>query len=275
MDKGFVILAENTNKVDYVKCATALALSLKNVMPECKIALISNSETNCELFDHVIKLPYGDLAKDSEWKLINDWQVYDASPFTHTIKLEADMYIPRSIEYWWEILENRDVVVSTSIRNFQQNISDIRVYRRLIDENQLPDCYNAITYFKKSENAKKFFDLVKNIFENWEEYRSILKCKSDEPATTDWVYALACHILGKEITTFPSFDSMSMVHMKQFINQTRTEDWTDTFVYEIYQDVLRVNTCPQIYPFHYHVKSFADKILDNIIWKKTNKKITY
>ena len=41
----------------------------------------------------VIKLPYGDQAPDSDWKLVNDWQVYEASPYEYTIKLEADMYM--------------------------------------------------------------------------------------------------------------------------------------------------------------------------------------
>jgi len=50
---------------------------------------------------------------------------------------------------------------------------------------------------------------------------------------------------------------MSMVHMKQFINTMPTENWTDTLVYEIHQHTLRVNTIPQRYPFHYHIKSFS------------------
>jgi hypothetical protein len=49
--------------------------------------------------------------------------------------------------------------------------------------------------------------------------------------------------------------------MKQFINGTYTEDWTDTFVYEVLPNQIRVQTVPQMYPFHYHKKSFADKIL--------------
>ena len=56
------------------------------------------------------------------------------------------------------------------------------------------------------------------------------------------------------------FTEMSMTHMKQYINGTATENWTDSFIYEIFTDQIRINTCPQIYPFHYHVKSFCDKL---------------
>jgi hypothetical protein len=264
MNRGFVILAQNTDKVDYVKCAAALAKSIKKVMTNESVTLVTVDFVISDYrkyFDHIVELPFGDLESDSDWKLSNDWQVYQVSPYEHTIKLEADMYIPRDISYWWDILKERDLVISTTIRNYKQDISNVRVYRRFIDDNKLPDCYNAITYFKKSPLAEKFFTIVRDVFENWEQYRAILKCKTDEIVTTDWVYAIACHVLGIENTTLPAFTDMSMVHMKQFINGTYTEDWTDTFVYEVLSNQIRVQTVPQIYPFHYHKKTFADIIL--------------
>lgn len=265
MSQGFVIISQDTENSDtYQKCSEALALSIKKVMPNAKISIITNNNIkNKILYDKIIALPYGDQAPNSDWKLINDWQVYEASPYEYTIKLEADLFIPRSIEYWWDILKQRDLVISTTIRNFKQEISHLHVYRTFIYDNNLPDTYNAITYFKKSELAEKFFKIVKNIFENWDDYKKILKCSPYEIATTDWVYAIAAHIVGIENCTLPNFNEMSMVHMKRLINNLPTEDWTDTFIYELLPHTLRVNTCPQIYPFHYHVKSFANKILSN------------
>lgn len=236
---------------DYVKCAKALELSIKNTMPDANVTIITTD-----------MLPYGDQCPDTNWKLQNDWQVYEASPYEYTIKLEADIYLPRSIDYWWDVLKHRDVVVSTCIRNFKQEISDIRTYRRFIIDNDLPDTYNGITYFRKSQLAEKFFIVTRDIWENWEEYKSTLKCKVDELATTDWVYAIACHILGVENTTLPQFKQMSMVHMKQFVNGLPTDKWTDTFVHEILPHTFRINTIPQLYPVHYHLKEFANEILN-------------
>lgn len=260
MKYGYVILAQNTKKTNYVKCAEVLAQSLKKVMPNCNVTLISDNVSMCNAFDHVIELPYGDVCPDSIWKLDNDWQVYEASPYEYTIKLEADMYIPKSIDYWFDILQERDLVVCTTIRDYQQQISHQRVYRKFIDDNKLPDVYNAITYFKKSILAEKFFNIVKDVFVNWENYKIILKCNNNEIVTTDWAYSIACHILGVENTTLPNFTAMSMVHMKQFINNTTTENWTDSFVYECLPHALRIQTVPQEYPLHYHVKNFSDKL---------------
>jgi hypothetical protein len=241
-------MAQDNETTSYTRCAEVLSKSIKRVMPEANVTIITTD-----------MLPYGDLAKDSDWKLINDWQVYEASPYDYTIKLEADMYIPRNIDHWWDVLSNRDVVVSKTIRDYKQEISKVRFYRRFIDENKLPDVYNAITYFKKSEVAQEFFNLVRDIFTNWEEYKKILRCNTEEIATTDWVYAIACHIMGEEKTTIP-FNEMSMVHMKPYINHLPTENWTDTLIYECLPDQLRIQTFPQQYPFHYHVKNFCDKI---------------
>jgi hypothetical protein len=246
MNKGFVILAQNTEKTNYVKCADVLKNSLLRVMPDANVTIIT-------------ELPYGDLAPNSDWKLINDWQVYEASPYEYTIKLEADMYCPVSIDYWWNILKHRDIVVSTCIRNYKGDISTSRAYRGFIDANNLPDVYNAITYFRKSDFAEKFFKTVRTIFENWEDFKLILQCDPKELATTDWVYALACHIHGIENTTLP-FNAMSMVHMKPMINELKTDNWTNELIYEVNQDCLRISTFVQQHMFHYHIKEFANEL---------------
>ena len=252
MTRGFVIMAQDTDIVEYTKCAEALKASILRVMPSANITIITSD-----------KLPYGDLAPNGDWKLINDWQVYEASPYDETIKLEADMFIPKDISHWWDILKDRDVVISTTIRNYKGEISDCRVYRKFIDDNALPDCYNAITYFKKSKTAQYFYQVVKNVFENWDEYKKILKCNPTETATTDFVYAIASLIVGVEHTTLPNFTDMSMVHMKQHVNNIPIDNWTDIFVHECLPDVLRIHTCPQQYPFHYVDKNFANVLLES------------
>ena len=237
-------MAQNTKSTNYVACAEVLRNSIHRVMPNANVTIITD-------------LPYGDLDPDSNWKLINDWQVYEASPYDYTIKLEADMIIPTNIDYWWDVLCQYDIIVSSTIRNYKNEISDIKHYRKFIVDNNLPDVYNAITYFKKSDSASLFFSYVREFFENWDEYKNILVCNTDEMVTTDWVYALACHTMGIENTTLPNFTQMSMVHMKTHINYLTRENWTDELVYEFTEDSFKVNTFPQHYPFHYHIKDFS------------------
>ena len=260
MTRGFVIVAENTATTNYVQCAEALARSMKKVMPNCSITLLTDHEAKVRTRDIDAILPLRPSVSSDTYKISNDVQAYDLSPYDETIKLEADMIITRSIEHWWDVLGQQDVVISTTIRNFKGEISDCRVYRRFIDDNGLPDVYNAITYFKKSATAKQFFEIVKEVAVNWPEFKATLKCNPQEEVSTDWAYSIASHLVGVEKTTMPSFTEMSMIHMKQFVNGLPSDDWMHTLVYEILPDSLRVNTYAQNYPFHYHSKTFCDKI---------------
>lgn len=264
MNKGYVILAQNTYETDYVSCAEALALSMKRVMPDSSITLVSNNKSDCHAFDKIVPLPHGDLDPHSGWKLSNDWQVYEASPYEYTIKLEADMIVPSNIDYYWDALKHKDLVVSTNIRNYRGDIVKDVYYRQFIINNKLPSCYNALTYFRKSELAKQFFDIVKDIFENWEQYKLILKCKSTEEVSTDWAYSIACHILGEENTTMSTYENFSMVHMKQMVNELFTDDWTNELVSEFTENGFRVNTFVQKHPFHYHIKDFSKVVKKNV-----------
>jgi hypothetical protein len=260
MSKGFVIIAENTATTDYVHCAEILARSMKKVMPHCSITLLTNDNSKVRTRDIdgvMFLLP---MANDDPYNISNDVQAYSMSPYDETIKLEADMLLPRSIEHWWDVLRQQDIVIPTTIRNFKGEISDCRVYRRFIDDNALPDVYNAITYFKKSETASRFFRIVKDVVNNWTEYKAMLKCNPQEEVSTDWAYAIASHIIGVEKTTMPAFTEMSITHMKRFVNGLPSEDWTQTLVYELQPDVFRVNTYTQTYPFHYHSKDFSVRI---------------
>ena len=54
MSKGYVVLAQNTETTNYIKCAEMLALSIKKVMPNASIALITDDIEHSKYFDYVI-----------------------------------------------------------------------------------------------------------------------------------------------------------------------------------------------------------------------------
>jgi len=259
-ERGYLIVADNTQDTDYVDCALALARSIKLHTPDAKICLVTSNDVNNDIFDYVVPWPYGDQAPGSNWKLKNDWQVFYASPFRQTIKIEADMIIPHSIEHWWTMLEKRDVVISTGARNYLNEYTTNRHYRRIFDVNNLPDVYNAITYWRLSKTAQDFFNLVKDIFNNWDTVKKTIKGGDTDPGTTDVVYAIASTIMGVENVTLPT-SYPSMIHMKGQINFLEDEDWTKEMVYELDKSNIRINTVEQMYPFHYQVKDFS-KVLN-------------
>jgi len=260
-ERGYLIMAENTSDVDYVDCARALARSLKYHTPQAKVCLVTSSEVTDPVFDFVKPLPYGDQAPNSKWKLKNDWQIFAASPFRQTIKLEADMVIPHSIWHWWTMFEHKDVVLTTGARNYLNQSTRVRHYRKIFDLNGLPDVYNAITYWRLSRGAQTFFKIVETIFNNWGQFQKTLKGGSDDPGTTDVVYALAAKIYGIENVTLPNTSYPSLIHMKGQINGLSQEDWTKELIWELNGSNIRINTVDQEYPFHYNIKEFS-KVLN-------------
>lgn len=245
-EQGYIIPAFNVDTVDYVECARTLAKTLLAHNPAARICLLTNEKCAADhhlfAYTHVVDI-------DTKNPYANDPLVFRQTPFRETIKLEADMMIATPIDHWWTIFRHRDVVISVGCRNWRDQVSTARNYRKVFDDNNLPDVYNAITYWRLSETAKQFFDLVRNIFTHWTEYRRLIKYSPDVP-DTDLVYAIAVQILGIERVTVPG--SPTMVHMKQAHADTETQDWTQELVWEM--DPLRINTIAQWGAFHYNIK---------------------
>ena len=223
--------------------------TLKHWHPDARVCLVTDTDITDPAFDYVRVITRTNLHNP----YADDWQVFYQSPFRETIKLEADMWITSSIDHWWNLFRKRDLVVSTGCKDWQDRFSTARNYRQVFDANNLPDVYNAITYWRLSRTAKKFFDLVRNIFENWIEYRKLLKFP-DEVPSTDLVYAVAAQIIGPESVTLPFATYPRIVHMKRHHAGTQTENWMNELIWEWDQGNLRIQTVAQSGAFHYYVK---------------------
>jgi hypothetical protein len=238
-ERGYLIPAVNTDTVDYVACAEQLAASIRQWHPAANITILTKE-----------MLPYGDLGGYA-----NDWQCFTASPYRQTIKLEADMYAATPIDHWWTLFEHRDVVISQGCKGLYNEPSDNRTYRKLFDQNNLPDVYNAITYWRFSAQAKEFFDHVRNIFENWDKFKTLLKFPDEEPST-DVVYAMVAVIMGVENITLPMGMGPMITHMKRFIIPILNNEWPEELIWENTNPGLRINTVAQSGFVHYHVKDW-------------------
>jgi hypothetical protein len=224
---------------EYEQCAEQLRDSILHFHPAANVTIITTD-----------MLPHGD-----QGGFANDWQCFAASPYRQTIKLEADMICASAIDHWWTLFEHRDVVISQGARTFYDQPAESRYYRKIFDANHLPDVYNAITYWRLSATAKEFFDLVRQLFEQWDSYKKILKFP-DELPTTDVVYAMAAVIMGPERVTLPAGLGPTIAHMKRHINPIQSNDWTKELIWE--NDPFRINTVAQFGLVHYHIKEWTN-----------------
>ena len=268
---GFLTFAQNTPDVDYLRLAYLQALNIKSTQRNNQFAVIVDSQTEKEItekqrrvFDFVVVLDE-DHAQEDTWKLSNEWQAFWLTPFKETVKLESDLLFTRNIDHWWHALRTRELVLSHGCKNYLQEASLNRRYRRTFDETGLPDVYNGLMYFRFSRTASTFFVYARDIFRNWDSVRDqCLKNCRDEKPTTDIVYALAAEIVGRENCTIPSLDFVNFVHMKPSIqNWHGDNDWQDCVVSEFDSGMIRINNINQYHPLHYQDKTFAtDEMID-------------
>lgn len=239
-DRGYLIMAVDTDNTDYGRCAEQLAASIREWHSDSDITIVRRED-----------LPRGDRGGQA-----NDWQCYLASPYHETIKLEADMLITSPIDSWWQLFRHRDMVISQGARDFYDQPVTTRFYRKTFDVNGLPDVYNAITYWRVSPTAQRFFRWVRMIFEQWQDFRTLLKFPDEQP-TTDVVYAMAAVIVGVDSVTLPvAINQPRIVHMKRHAIPITSADWTRELIWEYDRGHLRINTVAQWGAFHYVIKTW-------------------
>jgi len=188
------------------------------------------------------------------------------SPFKETIKLESDLLFTRNIDHWWNAFRLRDVVLSTGCKTYRQELSTSRLYRKFFDDNELPDVYNGLMYFRYSKTASDFFLTAQRILRNWSYLRdNVLKnCREDTPST-DVLYALTAKTIGVELCTIPTMDFINFVHLKPGINGWGNTDdsWQDTVMHYRDNHMINIHNLNQYDPVHYYDKSYVTEELLN------------
>lgn len=266
IERGVLTIAQNSS-VDYVELAYVQCQSLRRTNPGLPYAIITDANTDSSIpcrirqkFDKIVVLP-SDLAADQDWKLMNESQMFDLTPFRETLKVEADLIFTANISHWWRALEYRDCVISQGCLDHKGRPATSRIYRSAFDANGLPDLYTGLMYWRRSIEAMELFRLVRNLQINWNDIRKELKQSGeialDQHSSTDLVFALAAKILGPDRFTLP-IDWFRMVHLKPGIMglSGRELAWHQQVMHDSGPESFIIAGHLQINPVHYHDKSW-------------------
>lgn len=265
--QGFFTFAQNNSTTDYLTLAYVQAMSIKLVMPGSLYAVAVDSVTlaqvtdqHRQVFDYVIEMDE-DYASEDEWKLANEWQAFWLTPFKETIKLEADLLIPADISHWWNSFRLRDVVLSTNCQTYLGNtVTNDTLHRKVFIDNELPNVYNGLMYFRYSQISTYFFSVARDIYQNWDSVKNAIKNAHDTNPSTDLVYAITAMFMGPEFVTIPTMDYINFVHMKPSLQGWKQDDsWTESVLTEFDLPMIRINNRNQYHPIHYHQKNFITK----------------
>ena len=266
MTKGIVVLAQNNATDNYVEQAALLAMSL-HTYNDVPISLITNDQVPKEyvsLFDKIIPIPFGDSAKVSDWKIENRWKIYHASPYDETIVMDTDMLVLQNIDVWWDFLSNYEVFYTSNVLTYKGETANTSYYRKTFIDNELPNLFCGLHYFKKSDFAQQFYTWLELVVKNWETFyeQQLLALSRPKHVSMDVCTAIATKILDCEssitnkVAKFPSF-----THMKPYCQGWNSvqSSWQDQIGVYISKDgSTKIGNYAQTGILHYTEKDFVE-----------------
>lgn len=261
-DKGYLTYAINSEQTDYLQMAYYLAQSIKDTQKINNITLATDSKTHLqltdkqrEIFDEVIIIsPPAQSGKNFR----HEATAFAITPYKRTIKVEADMLFTANHDHWWEILDQKPLCFTTDVKTYWGDKIIRRDYRKLFDDNYLPNVYTALYYFQYTKEANAFFNIVNAIYRNWDWFKTeyLINCRYDHPVS-DEVFAIAVKIFGEENCTIPNL--LSFVHMKNKLqNLPPVDPWWEYLHFEKNNHYINIGHFRQNIPLHYHEKSFTN-----------------
>jgi hypothetical protein len=267
---NFILVAQNTQDVNYVKQACALAMSIHATTPNSNISILTDDaipERYKPLFDNVIEIPWGDLANKYDWKIHNRWKTYFISPYDDAIVLDTDMLVLEDITTWYNFLQNYDMYITSTVFDYRGNKIKDTFYRKNFNKYNLPNTYMGLHYFKKSDFALEFYTWLDKITNNWKEF---YKLGRDKPiqnfASMDLTAAMTIDLLDcKSKITNENVSVPSFTHMKANIQgwDEIRESWqTKVRTYFTNDAELYIGNHKQSGIFHYTEDNF---LTDDII----------
>lgn len=271
MSNNFTMLAQNTD-VDYVQQAYLNAMSIRATNENAKICLITNDTVQDkykQIFDDIVEIPWGDHAKDSDWKIENRWKSYHATPYDESLVMDTDMLVLQDISSWFNFLKNYDLFFTSNVYTYRNELVTNDYYRHTFVKNKLPNLYSGLHYYKKSDTAHEFYTWLEMITNNWQQfYRQHTGGKMyQRKCSIDLSSAIAVKIMGIESqVTNPRAKYPSFVHMKPRIQNWQNsvvDKWQNRVGTYLGEDLqLKIGNYTQAGVFHYTEDDF---VVDRII----------
>lgn len=264
VSKGFIVIAENSRNIDYVRLAYALALSICTTQKTIKnISLMTNDEVPenyKKVFDEIIPIPWLDPTKDSRYKAENRWKLYHKSPYDETIVLDVDMLVLEDLTEWWEYCSKYEIKFCSRVKNHKLEIITDDTYRRAFTKNRLTNPYFGLHYFKKSKEAHEFYKVLEFVCNNWEYcYDKFAPEEWQNWLSMDLASAIAIEISGLQEQAIDICCPLEFIHMKPGVQSwtSKFESWRDAVPWWLNRKGdLVVGNIKQSKIFHYVEKDF-------------------
>lgn len=231
MDKGYVISAISDLEK---RQATALAYSIKGAMPEANVTMVTSSINDIdkefyEPFNEITEFPFRVKGVTRQ----NDWQLYWASPYDHTIAIDCKSILKENQSQLWDYLTDKlDIAFPTSVIHYNGsplNLQNKKIYE---DEYFLKNICSSMFYWKKDTDiAIKYFKMADVIMQWWEDSLRKFLAEHHVPVNydSDITHSVIANLIGEDVT-FDDKNLFTYIDMQNTLENGyigRWDNWTD------------------------------------------------
>jgi hypothetical protein len=199
MSNGAVIIANDTNEIEYVRMARVAArLVTRNL--GIPVALITDIDTNYPEFEKTIVVPrgnnnvrttaMGNTHQTMSWYNLGRTDVYDLTPWDRTLVIDADFFIMTDA-----LKTHMDAAFDFAIaKNIHNPTNGFTAYATL-SKTKINHMWATVMIFNKSTKAKAIFELAKHVIKHYKTYAKIYDFETTH-IRNDYAFSIACHLLG-------------------------------------------------------------------------------
>jgi len=208
--KGAIIFANNTEDTDYVSIAMANARLIERYL-EIPTSIITMEESSSN------KRLDATTGKVVEWKNKGRSQAYDASPYDETLLIDADyLILDQDLKAIFDIVGDY-MLFDKNLYATDPSISET------MGTYSLPFVWATAVFFRKTERAKKLFDLVKVIEKNYPYYRALYNIEVGN-YRNDYAFAIAHYILNGYSMSDKEYIPWPMITVPGVLNTLEIQD---------------------------------------------------
>lgn len=212
MTNGVVLIAHNNEEIDYFRIACANAQMIRKNL-KVPVTLVTDNGSYSwgktslgqdridSIFDQIIEVDrnwefrnpriYSDTKytnKTLEFYNCRHWQIFELSPYDETLFIDADYLIMSdSLNQCWG--STHDIMIDNRIYSNFGNIET-----RLIDDFGISLYWATVVYFKKTDFARHFFNLISYIEDNYQYFRDLYTIRSGM-FRNDNAFSIAVHTM--------------------------------------------------------------------------------
>lgn len=194
-DRGVILVAFNTETVNYLKIAEFAARLIKKHM-NLPVSVITDSELQSEHFNTIKYDPITQkntrhtvrTSTRESWRNFDRYKVYELSPYETTLVLDTDYLVFDN-----QLNKYFDICVDYLIASDQTFL--VNNYKNKMGNYGLPQLWATILMFKKTKTSQLYFDLVRRVQSNYVYYKNLYLIK--QPSyRNDHAFTIAHNILS-------------------------------------------------------------------------------